>query len=135
MNWRLLSLLSIVGGAAIGFITLLHFHAVIEQLFWLIDYLICGYFIFRYSNEKYFQHGVLSGILQCITVLVIHLLFYNIFIAHHLDIAKVNSKLENGLSPYLALTIIELTKGIFSSLFFGIFAYIMGKGLKKVFRL
>ncbi|MBC7554394.1 MAG: hypothetical protein H7257_10490 [Taibaiella sp.] len=133
MKWTLLLLLSVVG-AVFGFITLLPLNNFGEQMVWLLCYIICGYFIFRYAEERFFLHGSVLGWFNFITTAVIHFCFYGFYISSHKQFIKLNSELEPGMSPYIALLLIDFAKAVVAVFISGFFAAVMGHGLKKVFK-
>ena len=132
MRWLVVLLLSLLG-FVMGFITLLHVGLRMEQLIWLFVFLLNAFLIFQFTEERHFGHGFITGLLSCVWVVVIHLLYYGKYIYNHPDIALLNTRLERGFNPKFALLIIELTKSFFYALMNGIFAMMVGAGLRKYY--
>ena len=132
MKWFVIILLSLLG-LLMGYITLLPIGLRIEQLAWMLAFVTSSFCLYKFGGERRFLSGLVVGLLACALATGVHLVHYGTYVAAHRDIAAVNSKLDPGFSPYLALVIIELTKSIFYSFTSGIFAVVVGAGLKKVF--
>lgn len=132
MKWLLVLLLSL-SGIAVGYVTLLHVSLRMEQLIWLFVFLVNGFVISRFAEEKHFAHGFMIGLFACIAGMVVHLLFYSKYLPNHPEIILLNSKLEPGFDPRKAFVIIELTKSFFYSLSGGLFAMMINAGIKKFY--
>jgi hypothetical protein len=132
MRWLVILLLSL-SGVAMGYLTLLPIGIRGEQLLWLVVFLVTSFAIFKFTEEKYFLHGFVLGIINCLWAVIIHICYYHTYLPNHPDIVRLNSRLDPGFSPYLALAFVEMTKSLFYAITSGIFAVIMSAGLKKYF--
>ena len=132
MNWKVIFSLSVFG-LLMSFVTLYHIPVKLEQLIWVPVFLISGYFIARYCEGKYFLTGFIVSAINCILGSVVHILLYGKYLSHHPEFVALISKLPQGLSPYAALVIIDLAKGLFLAMIAGIFAFIMARGIKKIY--
>jgi hypothetical protein len=132
MNWKLIFQLSVFGLImALATVSLIPYK--IEPAFWIVIFVFCAYVIAKVCGRKYFLHGFLVSLVNCVWITSAHLYFYKSYIANHKEIAGQFSNALPGLSshPRLCMAIMGTIVGVFSGLFLGLFAIIASKIVKK----
>src|SRR5580692_7985448 len=79
MNWKLIFLLSLFG-LAMSIATVYWIPGKIEPAFWLVIFILCAYFIAKNAPGKYFLHGFLVSLVNCVYIVCAHVLFYKDYI-------------------------------------------------------
>lgn len=131
MNWKLILQLSLLG-LVMAYATVSIIPANIEPVIWIALFIICSYIIARRCARKYFLHGFVLSLFNCVWITIAHYLFYNTYVANHPNMATIGTSmhlLENR--PRLLLVILSPLFGIISGLFQGLFAFIASKIVKK----
>ena len=130
MKWKLIFLLSLFG-LAMAFATVSWIPSKIEPVFWLVIFIICAYFIARKCTTRYFLHGFLVSLINCVWITGFHLVFFNTYIQNHPEMKQMNlfPFLENHHHWQMAFT--GPVFGIISGLILGLFAFIASKLVKK----
>jgi hypothetical protein len=127
MNWKLIFLLSLFG-LGMAFATLSMIPMNVEPFCWLAIGIIYAYFIVQYAPGKYFLHGLCISLVNCVWITAIHMTNLETYFKSHPEQQKMF--IDQGSSkPMMALMGIGI--GIVSGLVFGLFAFLMGKILKK----
>lgn len=129
MNWKLIFQLSLFG-LAMAFATVFWIPGNIEPIFWLAIFIICAFIIARAAKDKYFLHGFMVSIINCIWITAAHIIFYSTYIAHHAEEAKMMERMPN-VSPRMLMLFIGPFFGIVFGLILGLFAFIASKLVKK----
>ncbi|MEI7986258.1 MAG: hypothetical protein WCI55_11580 [Armatimonadota bacterium] len=84
MNWGLLLRLSAFGFvmaiATISFIPI-----GIEPILWLVIFGFCAYSIAKNCEDRYFFHGFMLSIINCIFIVAFHVAFWDTYSAAHSD--------------------------------------------------
>ena len=130
MKWSVILLLSLLG-VGVGFLTILSVNTKIEQVIWLMVFVLSAYFIYKYTSKGYFLTGIITGAINCCWVTIIHIAYQQKFIANHTDIQKLLASLPPGYSVTLALILVDLTKSILYVLTSGVFAVVFARGIKN----
>lgn len=132
MNWKLIFSLSLFG-LAIGAATVSLIPANIEWIFWLAAFIISAYIIAVQCSSRYFLHGFLVSLVNCIWVTGAHVLFYSTYIAHHPDMVAMNQKMPAAVAnhPRLIMLVTGPIVGVVCGLILGLFAFIASKLVKK----
>ncbi|MEO8886776.1 MAG: hypothetical protein ABI367_11980 [Mucilaginibacter sp.] len=132
MNWKLIFQLSVFGLImAVATISLISQN--IEPIFWLVILIISAWVIAKAAPRKYFLHGFLVCLVNCLWIIAAHVLFYNTYIVHHPAMQNLNNVMPAGMAthPRLIMAITGPVFGILSGLVLGIFALIASKIIKK----
>jgi hypothetical protein len=135
MNKKLIFILSLFG-LLMGFATIYLVPAIYVRLFWLTVFIICPFFIAKYSTRKYFLSGLFLGLLNAAWIAVAHILFLNTFMANHPHEAELASNIATLFKiPAGSIMILILARGIvvglLSGLVLGLFAFIASQIIKK----
>jgi hypothetical protein len=130
MKWKLIFLLSLFG-LAMAFATVFWIPSMIEPAFWLVIFIICAYLIAKNCTDRYFLHGFLVSLGNCVWITGVHLIFYNTYILNHADMKQMNifPFLENH--HHWQMAFMGPLFGIVSGLVLGLFAFIASKLVKK----
>lgn len=132
MNWKLIFQLSLFG-LIMAFATISLIPEHFEFIFWIVIFIFCAWAIAKRAVGKYFLYGFLTGLVNCFWISVLHLLFFQSYIAHHPSMVKMNSGMPASLQdhPRLLTTISGLFIGLVSTIILGLFAFIASKIVKK----
>lgn len=131
MNWKLIFRLSLFG-LVMAIATVYWIPQNIEPFFWLVIFVICAYLIAKRCNEKYFLHGFMVSIFNCVWIIAVHLILYDTYMAHHADMAaQMNAKMP-GQNPRVMLLVFGPVIGVVSGLILGLFSLIASRMIKTV---
>ncbi|MDP9041570.1 MAG: hypothetical protein M3N30_06275 [Bacteroidota bacterium] len=126
MNWKLIFQLSLFG-LAMAIATVYWIPSNLEPVFWLVIAILCAYLIARNCIQKYFLHGFLVSLVNCVWITAIHVLLFNSYIVNHPKEADMMEKMPLPEHPRVMMLIIGPIVGIISGLIFGLFAFIASK--------
>jgi hypothetical protein len=129
LNWKLIFRLSLFG-LAMAIATVYWIPSRIEPVFWLVIFLICAYIIARNCTGRYFLHGFLTSLVNCIWITSAHVLLYSTYIARHPAEAAMAAKMPLPEHPRLMMLLTGLVAGIIFGLILGLFAFIASKIVK-----
>jgi hypothetical protein len=130
MNWKLILQLSLFGlGMAIA--TVFVIPSNIEPLFWLLIFLLSAYLIAMKAPRRYFLHGFLLSLVNCVWVTGTHVLLADQYVANHPEEAQMMAQISSTMSPRMMMALTGPVIGVVSGLVLGIFAAIAGKFLSK----
>ncbi len=130
LNKTLIFKLSLFG-LAMAFATVYFIPSTIEPLFWLVIFIFCAYIIAKKCDGKYFLHGFLTSLVNCVWITVVHILLANTYITNHPEQAAMMEKMPLPEHPRLMMLITGPVIGIISGLVLGLFAFIASKIVKK----
>ncbi|MBO9618041.1 MAG: hypothetical protein J7539_03310 [Niabella sp.] len=130
MNWNLIFKLSLLGLVmAIG--TVYFIPSSVEPFCWLIIFIVCAYVIAKKCSGRYFLHGFMVSVFNCVWITAAHILLFDKYIANHPSEAAMMSKMPLPDSPKLMMLMTGPVVGIASGLVLGLFAFIASKIIKK----
>ena len=104
MNIKLIFLLSLFG-LAMAIATVFWIPSSIEPLFWLVILAVTAYLIARECTQKYFLHGLLLGLFNCVWVTSAHLIFFNTYIANHAQEVAMIASSPFANTPRLMMSV------------------------------
>ena len=130
MNWKLIFLLSLFG-LGMAFATISYIPSNIEPFCWLAIFIICAWIIARYAPGKYFLHGFLVSIVNCVWITAAHVYYYGTYIANHQDMVDMFNKLPMADHPKRMMVVMGPVFGIVFGLILGLFAFIAARLMKK----
>ena len=132
MNWKIIIQLSAFG-LIIALATISLIPQNIEPVFWLVIFSFCAWVIAKVCSGKYFLHGFLVSLVNCIWIVAAHIIFYKSYIAHHPDMASMNKSMPPSLAvhPRLSMAVVGPIFGIVSGIILGVFAIFAAAILKK----
>jgi hypothetical protein len=132
MNWKLVFQLSVFG-LIMAFATVSLISEKVEPAFWVIIFIFCAYTIAKVCMGKYFLHGFLVSMVNCIWITAVHIFFYASYVAHHPSMAAMGTGLPPPMSihPRLVMLVTGPVAGAISGLVLGLFSYIASKIVKK----
>ena len=126
MNWKLIIRLSLFG-LAMAVATVFWIPSNIEPIFWLVIFILCAYWIARNCTGRYFLHGFLVSLVNCIWITGLHVLLFNTYIANHPKEAEMLSTMPMPKHPRWMMLITGPIIGIISGLVLGLFAFVASK--------
>jgi len=130
MNWKLIFSLSLFG-LAMAIATVFVVPSKIEPAFWLLIFITCAYFIAKNAPGKYFGHGFVLSLANCVWITSAHVLLYTTYIANHPDEAAISAKMPMPEHPRMMMLVMGPIIGIISGVVQGLFAFIASKIVKK----
>jgi hypothetical protein len=132
MNRKLIFQLSIFG-LIMAFGTVSLIPQKVEPVFWVLIFAFCAFVIARACNGKYFLHGLYTGLVNCVWITAVHLIFYHKYIENHRQTDTWVSSLPAAFAthPRVAMAIVGLGPGIISAIVLGLFAFIASKIARK----
>jgi hypothetical protein len=101
----------------------------IEPWLWLAIFLFCAYTVAKQSTGKFFLHGFLIGLVNCVWVTSAHVLFFSSYAAAHPQEMEMNTMMPTH--PRLMMLIMGPMIGIVSGLVLGLFCFVASKVVKK----
>jgi hypothetical protein len=132
MNWKLIFQLSIFGLImAFGTVSLIPQN--VEPAFWLVIFVFCAAVIAKACTGKYFLYGLYTGLLNCVWITAVHVIFFRTYIAGHkkMDATISDMPASFAIHPRLAMAVAGLGLGIISAIILGLFAFIASKIIQK----
>ena len=131
MYWKIIFQLS-----AFGFIMALATVSLIpeniEPAFWIVIFLFCAYVIAKVAGGRYFLHGFLVSLVNCVWITGAQIIFYSTYIINHPGVAKMAADHPfMPTHPRLATFIRDVVIGIASGLVLGLFCFIASKIVKR----
>ena len=130
MNWKLIFQLSVFG-LIMAFATVSLIPEKVEPVFWLVIFVFCAWVIAKACNGKYFLHGFLVSLVNCVWVVAAHIYFFQTYMAHHPMAASMTPPGPLAAHPRLAMVIFGPVYGIAFGIILGLFAFVASKIIKK----
>jgi hypothetical protein len=130
MNWKLIFSLSLFGlFMAIGSVYFIS--SAIEPFFWGAILLIDAFLIVKFAPGKYFMHGFLTCLANCVWVTGAHVLLFSTYAAGHPEeMAKMASG-PMSTHPRVMMLIVGPVIGIGTGLVLGLLSWGLSKMMKK----
>ena len=131
MNWKIILQLSVFG-LIMAFGTVSLIPEKVEPAFWLVIFIFCALVIARVCPGKYFLHGFLVGIVNCIWITAVHLFFYKSYAVNHPDM-DISTSMSSSLAihPRVAMTLIAPIFGVIFGVILGLLSFVASKIVKK----
>jgi hypothetical protein len=132
MSLKLILQLSVFGLImALGTISLIPQQ--IEPFFWLVIFVFCACVIAKVASGKYFLHGFLVSLVNCVWIIAVHTIFYDTYIANHPSVALMNNDAPVSMAshPRLVQAVFGTLIGVVSGVVLGVFSVIASKFVKK----
>jgi hypothetical protein len=130
MKWKLIFLLSLFG-LAMAFATVFWIPLKFEPVFWLVIFIICAYLIAKNCTDRYFLHGFLVGLANCIWITGIHAFYFHTYMTNHPGMAQQMADMPMANHPLRMMALTSPVVGIVSGLVLGLFAFLATKLVKK----
>lgn len=126
MNWKVIVELSLFG-LAMGLGTVFLIPSRIEPLFWVVVFVISAYTIAGRCRGRYFLHGMLVGLANCVWVTGAHVLLFDRYIANHPEEAAMVASSPMADSPRMMMLLVGPVIGLVSGVLIGILATIAAR--------
>jgi len=130
MNWKLIFQLSLFG-LAMALATISLIPSAIEPIFWLLIFFACAFLIARKAPGKFFLHGFLVSLVNCIWITAAHVACSSTYLSNHPEMAEMNAKMPLSDHPQLMMMLMGPVFGAVSGLILGLFSFVAGKLVKK----
>jgi hypothetical protein len=128
INWKLILQLSSFG-LAMAIVTVSWVSSNNEPLIWFIIFPICAYLIAKKTGEKYFLHGLFLGLINCIWITAVHIIFADTYLRNHPQEAAM--MINGSYSPQILMLMTGPIVGVASGIVFGLFAIVLARVLRK----
>jgi LytS/YehU family sensor histidine kinase len=128
MNWKLIFVLSLFA-IPMAFATVYYIPQNVEPVFWLVIFLACAFIIAKVATRKYFLHGFMVSIFNCVWITAIHFIFFAPYYANHPNLAEMKQVTPETMR-YAGLVIGPVI-GIISGLILGLFSFVAAKILRR----
>jgi hypothetical protein len=125
MNWKLILQLSFFG-LIMAFATISLIPEKVEPAFWLVIFVFCAFVIAKAAPGKYFLHGFMVSIFNCVWITAAHCFFYDSYTAHHPDMAAMYT----GIHPRKMMLVFGPVFGAMFGVILGLFAFVASKLVK-----
>jgi hypothetical protein len=130
MNWKLIFQLSVFG-LIMAFATVSLIPEKVEPVFWLVIFVFCAWVIAKACNGKYFLHGFLVSLVNCVWIVAAHIYFFQTYMAHHPAMASMALPAPLNAHPRLAMLVFGPVYGIAFGIILGLFSFVASKIVKK----
>ncbi len=126
MNWKLIFQLSIFG-LIMAFATISLIPEKYEPAFWLVIFVFCAYVIAKAAPGKFFLHGFLVSMVNCVWITGAHGFFYSTYTSNHPDMAAMYT----GTHPRMMMLVFGPLFGAAFGIILGLFSFVASKIAKK----
>jgi hypothetical protein len=137
MNWKLILQLSLFG-LVMAFATAFVVPSNVEPLLWLPIFVVCAWLIARFAPRLYFLHGLLLGVVNSVWITVVHVAFFDPYLAHHAREAAMMRSTSTPIPPRLLMARVGPVIGVVSGVVIGLLAqlaaWIMRRGPRAMSR-
>jgi len=130
MNYSLILKLSAFG-LLIGVGSVYFISSSVEPICWLIAFVISAYSIARQAEGRFFLHGFLTSLANCLWVTGAHVLLFKDYVAHHAEEMAMMANSPLPEHPRLMMLITGPLIGAVSGLVQGLFVLAAVKLLKR----
>ena len=131
MNWKIIFQLSIFG-LIMAFGTISLIPEKVEPAFWLIIFIFCAFVIAKACPGKYFLHGFLVSMVNCVWITAVHIAFRQTYVANHPQMASIGTGMPSlEIHPRLAMAIMGPIFGAMFGIILGLFSFVASKVIKK----
>jgi hypothetical protein len=130
LDGRLILALSLFG-LAMAIATVFVIPSSIEPVFWLAIFLVCAYIVATRAPGKFFLHGFLVSLVNCVWITTAHIALADSYLARHPDEAAMLTKMPMPDSPRLMMLMTGPMVGIVSGLVLGLFSFVAAKIMKR----
>jgi hypothetical protein len=128
MNWKIILQLSVLGFfMAIATISLIPM--MVEPIFWLAIFIFSAIVITKTCASKFFLHGFLLSLINCVYIIFFHVAFYDSYMANHPEMAKMPILFASH--PRESMVVTGIFAGIVCGLIVGLLAFIASKFFVK----
>jgi hypothetical protein len=76
-----------------AFATVLWIPSNIEPVFWLVIFVIVAYLIAKKASAKYFLHGFCISLVNCVWIIIVHIIFADNYLLNHPQEAEMVTKM------------------------------------------
>jgi hypothetical protein len=125
MKWKLIIQLSAFG-LIMAFATVSLISEKMEPPFWFSVFIFSAYVIAKVAPGKYFLHGFVLSLFNCLWITLVHVYFYHKYAAHH-----PNTMTMYGNHPRSLMLAFGPAFGVMFGIIQGLLALVASKVVKK----
>jgi hypothetical protein len=129
LNYKLILRLSLFG-LAMAFATVFWIPGNIEMIFWLFIFIICAITVAKRATEKYFWHGFVISIFNCVWITSAHIIFYDTYISHHAEEQEMMQQMSANANPKMMMLVVGPFFGVLFGLILGLFCFAASKMMR-----
>ncbi len=133
MNWKLIFLLSLFG-LAMSVATVYWIPSNIEPVFWCVIFIICAIIIARNVSQKYFLHGFMTSLFNCVWITGSQVILFDAYIAHHGGEQTMMASAQLPVSLRTMMLITGPLVGVVSGLVLGGICWVASKVVKNLYK-
>jgi hypothetical protein len=130
LNLTLIFRLSLFG-LAMSIATVFWIPSNAEPLFWLAIFIACAILIAKQADAKFFLHGFLTSLVNCVWITLAHIIFAESYLAQHAQEAAMMASSPFASSPRLMMLATGPVIGVASGLVLGLFCFVAAKIFRK----
>jgi hypothetical protein len=132
INWKLIFQLSLFG-LAMAFASISLIPQNIEPVFWLLVMIICAYIVAKRVSTRYFLHGFLISMVNCVWITTVHILFVTTYLANHPQMISMNASLPLIMQQHQrsSMALMGPIFGVCFGLVLGLFCFIASKLVRR----
>ncbi|MEO6390778.1 MAG: hypothetical protein ABIP75_02930 [Pyrinomonadaceae bacterium] len=128
MNWKLIFLLSLIA-IPMAFATVYYIPSNVEPVLWIVIFIACAFIIAKFAGGKYFLHGFMVSIFNCVWITSIHFLLFDTYYDNHPQLQAMKDVTPQTMR-YAGLVIGPVI-GIISGLILGLFSWVAAKIVRR----
>lgn len=121
MNWKLIFQLSLLG-LLMGVGSVFVIPPTLEPFLWLVVFLISAYFIGTRAPNRYFLHGVVLGLANCVWITAAHMIFIAHYLPRHPSEAAMMTSMPMPTHPRVMMAVFGPVVGLVSGIIIGALA-------------
>jgi hypothetical protein len=125
MKWKLIIQLSVFG-LIMAFATTSLISEKMEPPFWLMTFVFSAYVVAKVAPGKYFLHGFILSLINCVWITLVHIYFYDKYAATH-----PNTMTMYGIHPRRMMLAFGPAFGVMFGIIQGLLALVASKLVKK----
>lgn len=128
MNWKLIFLLSLIA-IPMAFATVYYIPSNLEPVFWIVIFIACAFIIAKVAPGKYFLHGFMVSIFNCVWITAIQFLLFDVYYDNHPHLQAMKDVTPQTMR-YAGLAFGPVF-GIISGLLLGLFSWVAAKIVRR----
>lgn len=128
MNWRLLVYLSLFG-FVMAIATVSFIPTNLEPILWLFVFGFSAYSIAKHCDSRFFFHGFILCIINCIYIVAFHTAFFDAYSLAHADLI---ARVPQGMSARMFFAATGPVFGVISGILLGLLSVGTAKLQKKI---
>ena len=125
MSWKLIFGLSLFG-LAMAFATVYVVPSNLEPWIWLGIFVVCAIVIAKRAPKRFFLHGLLVSLVNCVWITAAHYLLYDVYAARHAQEIAMSAQMSH-MPPRTMMLVTGPVIGVVSGIVLGFLSWVMSK--------